>query len=174
MHKAAEITLKEQAVVRALQKDLPLVPEPYKAVAEELGMTEDELLEVINGLKEKGCLKRISIALRHNNVGYTINVMGVWYVDEEHVDEVGESLVSHKHVTHCYRRGMSEKFPYNLYTMLHARSEEECETIVKEIKDHIEKKVGHPVKYDLLRSLKELKKTGMKYFIERPEEVFYS
>lgn len=60
---------KEQAIVRALQNDLPLVKEPYKEVAASIGMSEEELLEGIRALQEKGCLKRMSIALRHNNVG---------------------------------------------------------------------------------------------------------
>ena len=36
---------KEQAIVRALQNDLPLVKEPYKEVAASIGMSEEELLE---------------------------------------------------------------------------------------------------------------------------------
>ena len=83
------VTDKEKAIVRALQQDLPLVPEPYKAVAESIGMTEDELMEGIHSLREKGCLKRISIALRHKNVGYKVNVMVVWDVPDDQVADIG-------------------------------------------------------------------------------------
>ena len=85
----------EKAIVRALQQDLPLVPEPYRAVADDLGISEEALLEGIRGLQEKGCLKRISIALRHKNVGYKVNVMLVWDIPEDAITAVGASVSSH-------------------------------------------------------------------------------
>ena len=80
-------------------------------------------------------------------------------------------IVSHQAVTHCYSRNPHEEFPYNLYTMLHARSEETFEAVVLELKKEIESITQTEVSYCMLTSLKELKKTGMKYFIEKPEEV---
>lgn len=168
---ANEITLKEQAIIRALQNDLPLTPEPYKLLAQELNITEEELLTEIKNLMAKKALKRISIALRHNNVGYKINKMGVWLIDEDKIDEVGKMLVNHQAVTHCYRRDPHEEFPYNLYTMLHARSEDAFQSLVLELKKEIEAITKTTVSYAMLTSLKELKKTGMKYFIEKPEEM---
>lgn len=166
-----EITPIEQAIVRALQKDLPLVPEPYKLLADELSLSEEELLSHIKVLMEKKALKRISIALRHNNVGYKINKMGVWFVPEDRIDEIGKAIVGNRFVTHCYKRNAHEEFPYNLYTMLHARSEEEFNDIVATLKAQIEAITQKEVTYAMLTSLKELKKTGMKYFIETPEEI---
>ena len=148
-------------IVRALQKDLPLVPEPYKVLAEELGMTEAELLDGIRGLMDKGCLKRISIALRHNNVGYTINSMVVWDVPEERVKEVGEKMAVHPRVTHCYDRNKLPEFDYNLYTMVHAMSEPEYRGLIAELEA-----IAQPVKYQELRTTAESKKIGMKYFME--------
>lgn len=148
-------------IVRALQKDLPLVPEPYKVLAEELGLTEDMLLDGIRSLMEKGCLKRISIALRHNNVGYTINSMVVWDVPEERVNQVGEQLAVHPRVTHCYDRNKVAELDYNLYTMVHAHSEEEYLALLADLAA-----IAQPIKYQELRTTAELKKIGMKYFME--------
>lgn len=148
-------------IVRALQKDLPLVPEPYKVLAEELDMTEAELLEGISGLMDKGCLKRISIALRHNNVGYTINSMVVWDVPEERVNEAGEKMAAHPRVTHCYDRNKLPEFDYNLYTMVHAMNEPEYRALIEELTA-----IARPAKYQELRTTAELKKIGMKYFME--------
>ena len=148
-------------IVRALQKDLPLVPEPYKVLAEELGMTETELLDGIRGLMDKGCLKRISIALRHNNVGYTINSMVVWDVPEERVKGAGEKMAAHPRVTHCYDRNKLPEFDYNLYTMVHAMSEAEYRALIAELEA-----IAQPVKYQELRTTAELKKIGMKYFMD--------
>ena len=151
----------EIRIVRALQKDLPLVPEPYKVLAEELGISEEALLEGITTLMDKGCLKRISIALRHNNVGYTINSMVVWDIPEERVASVGEELAAHPRVTHCYDRNKVPELDYNLYTMVHAMSEEEYQTIMRDLEA-----IAKPIKFQELRTTAELKKIGMKYFME--------
>ena len=168
-----ELTPEEQEVVRALQQELPLVSDPYKVIAGNIGMTEDRLMDIIKSLRGRGCLKRISIALRHNNVGFKINVMAVWNIDPNIVDNVGQKLVKKSYITHCYRRKVVESFPYNLYTMLHARSEEEFHHMVEEIIQTVEEETYRPADYLLLRSVSELKKTGMKYFIEGPGEIKY-
>ena len=151
---------KEQAIVRALQNDLPLVKEPYKEVAASIGMSEEELLEGIRALQEKGCLKRMSIALRHNNVGYTINVMTVWDVNPADIERLGKKMAAHPKVTHCYERKKDPEFDYNLYAMVHAQSEEEYQALLQELYD-----IAQPIKYMELRTIRELKKIGMKYFM---------
>lgn len=154
------LTQDEIAIVRALQNDLPLVPEPYKEVAAQIGITEEMLLAGIKNLQDKGCLKRISIALRHNNVGYVINVMIVWDVPQERVMAAGKALAAHPKVTHCYDRAKADDFDYNLYSMVHAMTEEEYEALVAQLAA-----VVQPVKYQELRTQAELKKVGMKYFM---------
>ena len=156
-------TLQEKEIIRALQVDLPLVPEPYKAIAQQLGISEQQLLDNIVSLQERGCLKRLSIALRHNNVGYTINVMIVWDVPQERVVAAGEALASHPRVTHCYDRCRDEDFDYNLYSMVHATTEEEFAQLLEQLKEMV-----NPIKFYPLRTQEELKKIGMKYFVEDP------
>ncbi len=148
-------------IVRALQNDLPLVPEPYKVLADGLGISEETFLNEMKVLQQAGCLKRISIALRHNNVGYTINSMIVWDVPEERVNEVGEKLAAHERVTHCYDRNKAPDFDYNLYSMVHAVSEADYQQLVMELQELVK-----PVKFAELKTLAELKKIGMKYFME--------
>lgn len=161
----------EKAIVRALQQELPLVPEPYRVVADSLGISEDDLLEGIRGLQEKGCLKRISIALRHKNVGYKVNVMLVWDIPEADMAAVGAAVSSHPAVTHCYKRNPRTDFPYNFYTMVHAQSEDDYARILDELRALVRGQLGHDVPHQGLRSLRELKKIGMKYFLETPEEM---
>lgn len=161
----------EKAIVRALQQELPLVPEPYRVVADSLGISEDDLLESIRGLQEKGCLKRISIALRHKNVGYKVNVMLVWDIPEADMAAVGATVSCHSAVTHCYKRNPRPDFPYNFYTMVHAQNEDEYARILDELCALVRGQLGHDVPHQGLRSLRELKKIGMKYFLETPEEM---
>ena len=159
----ALFTEEEIDVIRALQVDLPLVPEPYRVVAEGIGITEERLLSIMESLRERGCLKRMSIALRHNNVGYTINVMLVWDVPDERVAEVGNIVAQNPQVTHCYVRNRTPEFDYNFYSMAHAMTEEGFTELVESLKEVIQ-----PVKYSALRTEGELKKIGMKYFVKDP------
>lgn len=156
-------TQEEIAVIRALQVDLPLVPEPYKQIAEQLQLSEERLLAIMESLRQRGCLKRMSIALRHNNVGYTVNVMMVWDVPEERLAEVGKQVANHPQVTHCYARNRLPEFDYNFYSMVHAMTEDEYDKLVAQLKEQIQ-----PRKYCALRTTAELKKIGMKYFVEDP------
>lgn len=161
-------TAEEIRIIRALQNEFPLLPEPYQEIARQLEITEERLLEVIGSLQERGCLKRLSIALRHNNVGYTINVMMVWDVEPERLAEVGEKVALHPRVTHCYDRTKVPEFDYNLYSMVHATNEEEYRALVEELKAIVQ-----PIKYSELRTTDELKKIGMKYFVEDPYGGLY-
>ncbi len=165
------LTERERAIVRALQQELPLEPEPYRVLAERLGIGEEELLADIRALQEKGCLKRISIALRHKNVGYKVNVMLVWDIPEDAIAAVGASVSSHPAVTHCYKRNRRPDFPYNFYTMVHAQSDDEYTRILDELCALVRAQLGHDVPHEGLRSLRELKKIGMKYFLESPDEI---
>lgn len=165
------LTERERAIVRALQQELPLESEPYRVLAERLGIGEEELLADIRALQEKGCLKRISIALRHKNVGYKVNVMLVWDIPEDAITAVGASVSSHPAVTHCYKRNRRPDFPYNFYTMVHAQSDDEYTRILDELCALVRAQLGHDVPHEGLRSLRELKKIGMKYFLETPDEM---
>ena len=107
---SAPLSEQEKAIVRALQQELPLVPEPYRVIAADLGLSEAALLEGIRSLQEKGCLKRISIALRHKNVGYKVNVMLVWDIPEAQIAVVGAAVSAHPAVTHCYKRNPRPDF----------------------------------------------------------------
>lgn len=168
---SAPLSEQEKAIVRALQQELPLVPEPYRVIAADLGISEAALLAGIRGLQEKGCLKRLSIALRHKNVGYKVNVMLVWDIPEAQIAAVGAAVSAHPAVTHCYKRNPRPDFPYNFYTMVHAQSDDAYACILDELCTLVRSVTGSDVPHAGLRSLRELKKIGMKYFLETPEEM---
>lgn len=161
MPKNVKLTDLEIKIVRLLQQELPLVADLYGTLAAEIGITEDELLAEIKSMQGKGYLKRLSVALRHKKVGYTTNVLMVWDVDGEKVTEIGQKLAAHPRVTHCYERVRDQEFDYNLYSMIHAMSETEYEEILSELINIVE-----PKKFYLLRTEREVKKVGMKYFLE--------
>jgi DNA-binding Lrp family transcriptional regulator len=151
----------EKKLIRKLQEDIPLVSQPYKAIADELGITEYEVLEKVQEFCNNGVIRRLGASLNHRNIGVKANAMVVWYVPEQRIEEVSKVMVSFKEVSHCYQRPILQNWHYNIFTMIHGLSRQQCESVVNEIQGIID---IH--EYDILYSTKELKKTSMKYFVE--------
>lgn len=151
----------ETAIIRRLSEDIPLSPEPYKLIAEDLGISEKTLLTKIQELYDKQIIRRVSGILYHRKSGYNANAMVVWIVPEDKIDEVGKTLSYFTEITHCYQRPTFQDWPYNLFTMIHSETKEECESNIKRISEII-----NINEYKVLYSTKELKKSSMKYFSE--------
>lgn len=151
----------DKKIVRAMQGDFPIVAEPYKQIADEVGISEAELLERLKQFRDDGTIRKFGAVLKHREVGFASNVLCVWVVPEERIEEVAEIMCSHMAVTHCYDRNTNEDWPYNFYTMIHASSREECESIARELAEE----TGLS-KRTMLYTGKEWKKTSMKYFCE--------
>ena len=124
---------RDRDVIRATQGDLPVVSEPYVAAAAALGMSVDELLEHLEGMKERGILRRVAAILYHRRAGFSANGMGVWKVPEDKIAEFGPRMASYRGISHCYQRPTYEDWPYSVFTMAHGRSKEECDAILDAI-----------------------------------------
>ena len=85
--------------------------------------------------------------------------MVAWCVDEDRVEKVGSTLAAFREITHCYRRNPTPEWKYNLYTMVHAATEEDCRALVQRLSD-----AAGETDFSILFSRQELKKTSMKYF----------
>ncbi len=155
------LTEKEKKVIASLQGDIPVAENPYDLLANRAGLSADDFLQTLNNLSDRGLIRRFGATLRHQKSGFTANAMIAWQADEEKVEAIGEIMASFSQVSHCYRRNPAPDWPYNLYTMVHAKSEEECYETAKKISTATE--VSN---YSLLFSKKELKKTSMKYFTD--------
>ena len=123
----------DKDVIRATQGDMPVVPRPYAPAAARLGIGEDELLEHLAGMKERGILRRVAAILYHRRAGFSANGMGVWKVPEDRIDEIGPRMAAFRGISHCYQRPTYEDWPYSVFTMAHGRSKEECDAILDAI-----------------------------------------
>jgi DNA-binding Lrp family transcriptional regulator len=149
------------AVIRALQGDMPVVPEPYAPAAAEVGMREDAFLEHLAGMQERGLLRRVAAILYHRRAGFSANGMGVWQVPEERILEVGCRMAAFRGISHCYQRPTYADWPYSVFTMAHGRSKEECDAVLEAIAQEtgIEERAT-------LYSSTEFKKIRLLYFTE--------
>ncbi len=149
----------EKKIIALLQTDIPVVKRPFLAMAEKIGITEEQFLKVLNDLNDQGMIRRFGATIKHQKSGFKANAMVAWKVAENRVERVGNIMATFGEITHCYRRDPAPGWEYNLYTMVHAGDEAGCHAIVKKISQAVGEK-----KYTLLFSRQELKKTSMKYF----------
>jgi len=165
-HRQAGAAPVNVAFVREMQQDLALEPEPFVAIAGRLGITLPALQRTVAGMAAAGQLRRFSAVLRHREVGFSANGMGVWAVpgDNAEVLRVGEKMAAYRAVTHCYRRPTYPDWPYNIFTMIHGRTRAECEAVVAAIA-HETGIADHGILY----STKEYKKTRVQYFTAAEE-----
>lgn len=117
----------DRALVQKLTSGLPLVPEPFRLLGSDLGMTEADVLKRLGALTASGIVPRIGIIVRHRAVGWRANAMVTWDVPPSDVDRAGEILARASGVNLCYRRRRHEQaWPYNLYCMVHAKTREDA------------------------------------------------
>ncbi|GAB6048679.1 Lrp/AsnC family transcriptional regulator [Methyloparacoccus murrellii] len=116
----------DRRIIRATQAGLPLVPRPYHAIAEQLGLSPDEVMARIEDLREFGVIRRIGVVPNHYRLGYTANGMTVWDVDDARIDALGQRVGELDYVSHCYHRPRHPPdWPYNLFAMVHGRTRDE-------------------------------------------------
>jgi DNA-binding Lrp family transcriptional regulator len=113
------------------------------------------VLERLNRLLDEGVVRRFAATIGHRALGIVANAMIVWRVPPEDVERVGGIMASFDEVTHCYERPSSEKWQYNLYTVVHSHSRDECRKVAAEISRKTEVD-----DYQILFSEREFKKTG--------------
>ena len=152
----------DRAVVRATQGDLPVVPEPFAPAARELGMDVGALLDHLAGMRDRGLLRRVAAILFHRRAGFSANGMGVWKVPEERIFEIGPRMAAFRGISHCYQRPTYADWPYQIFTMAHGRSKEECDAILDAIADEI----GCIEERATLYSSTEFKKVRLLYFTD--------
>ena len=126
------LTPREIDCVRLLQRDLPLQPRPFEALAKNSGVAADELLAAAKAFVKRGTLRRFCAAPARKP-GFSASAMGVWAVPDDHIEEMAAKMSQHRAVSHCYLRPVYADWPYNLYTIVHGRSVDECESIINDL-----------------------------------------
>ncbi len=127
------LTPSEIECVRLLQSDLPLQPRPFDVLARTSGIDVDEVIATARTLQKRGQIRRFAASVNVRKPGFVASAMGVWVVPQESADDYAAKLAQHRAVSHCYLRPVYEDWPYNLYTTVHARSVDECESVIQDL-----------------------------------------
>ncbi|HYN91661.1 MAG TPA: hypothetical protein VER75_07050, partial [Thermoleophilaceae bacterium] len=133
----------------------------FAAPAAALGLSQEQLFEHLESMRERRALRRVAAILFHRRAGFSANGMGVWQVPEERIIELGPRMASFRGISHCYQRPTYADWPYSVFTMAHGRSKEECDAIL----DSIAEDTGIDERRTLYSST-EFKKVRLRYFTD--------
>lgn len=151
----------ERKILAVLQQGLPDTRTPYADMAREISIDTAKLLEVLENWKRDGKLRRIGAVVNHFKIGLGSGAMVAWQVKAERIEEVGQILAGFDEVSHAYERIASKDWPYNIYTMIHCRNEQELRNLVE--------RMSHACgvsKYRMLVTDRELKKVPPTYIMQ--------
>jgi len=150
----------DRQLIVLTQAGLPLTMQPYLTLAEQVGISEADVLQRMQAMLDHGLIRRIGAVPNHYKLGYQANGMSVWDVNDALLIESGQQVGQLPFVTHCYQRPRHlPDWPYNLFAMVHAHTRDEAMDYVTQIQTLLGDACrGH----DVLFSSRILKKTGLR------------
>lgn len=154
----------DKKLIAAIQNGLPISERPYIKIAEQLELTEEDVINRISILLDRGLIKRFGVVVRHHELGYKENAMIVWDVPDNQVHTVANQMKSYPFVTLCYRRARQlPEWPYNLFCMIHGKSRDK-------VFHHLEKMINvndwHNYSHDVLFSKRRFKQRAANYLTQ--------
>jgi DNA-binding Lrp family transcriptional regulator len=116
------------------QQEFPLSPTPYRDIAEQLGVSEDEVLAAFKSLSEQHMISRIGPVIAPNSIGCSALV--AMAVPEADLARVAELISEYPEVNHNYER----ENRFNLWFVAVADDEHQLQQVIVDI----ETKTGYP------------------------------
>ncbi len=142
----------DKDILREIYKPLTLARKPFLK-KNGLGRKANDLLPALEYYKKKGIIRRFGAVIDHRRIGLTENAMVCWNIDEKQRNALPAIIGRFPCISHCYFRRAYSSWPYNFYTMIHARTVKERKTIVGRLARALSTR-----EYKVLRTIKEFKK----------------
>ena len=159
----------EQALISVIEQGLPLVARPYADIALQIGCSEQNVIDGLQTLKDRGDIKRFGVVVRHRKLGYRANGMVVWDIPDDEVTTLGHCMGQYSFVTLCYQRPRKlPEWSYNLFTMVHGLNQQEVEEKTQLL---IQQCGLENIKYDILFSSRCFKQRGARYISNPLAEI---
>lgn len=114
-------------LIDRFQRDLPLVPDPWAAMAAALGVSEAEVLAALDELEASGVLARVGATVTPHRAGWS--TLAAMAVPEARLEEVAALVSSYPEVNHNYER----EHRFNLWFVVTAASQQRVEAVLAEI-----------------------------------------
>lgn len=132
----ADLTPVEKVLINRLQHGLPLVRRPFAAVADELGLKEQQVLDTIQKLLAEGVLTRFGPMFHAGELGGGLTLAAM-RIPEMDFERVTEQVNSFDEVAHNYRR----EHDLNMWFVLATETQGAIENTISAIEDT----TGYPV-----------------------------
>ena len=118
----------DKAIINRIQSDFPIASRPYLALAEELSLTEEEVLERVSRLKKIGIIRRIGGNFVPGKLGF-VSTLCAARVPADRIDQFAGVVNRYPGVTHNYQRDNT----YNVWFTFIAPSMDEIDENLKRI-----------------------------------------
>jgi siroheme decarboxylase len=118
----------DKAIINQLQQGFPVCESPYRRVAEQLGITETQLLDRLKSLLADGFLSRFGPMYHAEQMGGALTLAAL-KVPDERFDEVAEIVNAFPEVAHNYARNHA----LNMWFVLATEKPEQVQTVIAEI-----------------------------------------
>lgn len=126
----------DRSIINALQEGFPVCERPYAAAAEQLGITEDDLLQRLAALREQKTITRFGPLFHAERLGGALSLVAM-RIPAEDFDRVAALVNAHAEVAHNYERAHA----FNMWFVLATETEEELQATLRAI----EAETGYPV-----------------------------
>lgn len=113
----------DKKILNFIQKDFPVCSRPYQAIAQQLGVDEEQVFEAVQRLKKEKVIRRLGGFFDSKKMGFSSTLVAL-KVAPEQLEEVAKVVSSLDSVTHNYQRN----HPFNLWFTLIEPSEEDIES----------------------------------------------
>ena len=150
----------DRQIITATQEGLPLSPEPYKILAQQIGISAEDFMQRLKRMQDNGIIRRIGAIPNHYKLGYRHNGMTVWDIEDQYIDQLGKQIGALDFVSHCYHRPRHlPEWRYNLFAMIHSKTESGAQVQIKQIAVLLG---SYCRAHEVLYSTRILKKTGLR------------
>ena len=120
----------DKRILNRIQSDFPITAHPYETIAQEVGLSEAEVIERIRRLKEDGIIRRIGGNFVPGKLGF-VSTLCAGRVPADQIDAFAEIVNEYRGVTHNYVRDNT----YNIWFTMIAPSMAEIDQSLAEISE---------------------------------------
>lgn len=156
----------QRALRNIIEKGLPNIAAPYQKIAEEINVSEQQVITQIKNWQQSGLIKRFGLVIKHRQLGFNANAMVVWNIPDALIPQVAEQLASFNEVSLCYKRPRRlPDWPYNLFCMIHGTDKNIVLAQINKISEQILNlnPTLKNIEKDILFSTKAYKQHGARY-----------
>lgn len=123
----AKLNELDRRLLNDFQRDFPLSATPYADMAEQLGVSEQEVIDSLQTLQEQGAISRVGAVFRPNRVG--VSTLAAMAVPTERLEEVAQLVNAYAEVNHNYER----EHKFNLWFVATARDDAHLQNVLNDI-----------------------------------------